>query len=148
MGLEDIFFKLCKSVLVSRLLLVTQPCLTLGDPVDCSTPSLPVPHHLPEFAQVHVHCISSAIQPSHLLMPTFPASRTFPVSRLFASGDQNIGVAASASVLPMSVLGWSPLRLVWSPCCTRDSRVFSSTTDWRHRFFSALPSLMVQLCSF
>ena len=31
-------------------------CPTICDPMDCSTPSLPVPHHLPEFAQVHVHC--------------------------------------------------------------------------------------------
>ena len=36
--------------------------------MDCSTPGLPVPHHLLEFAQVHVHCISDAIQPSHPLM--------------------------------------------------------------------------------
>ena len=36
-------------------------------PLDCSTPGLPVPHHLPEFAQVHIHCITDAIQPSHPL---------------------------------------------------------------------------------
>ena len=47
---------------------VTQLCLTLCDPMDCSTPGLPVPHHLPKFAQVHVHCIGDAIQPSHPLM--------------------------------------------------------------------------------
>ena len=39
----------------------TQRCLTLCDPMDCSTPGLPVPHHLPEFAQVYVHCISDAV---------------------------------------------------------------------------------------
>ena len=43
---------------------VAQSCLTLCDPMNCSTPSLPVPHHLPEFAQVHVHCIGDAVQPS------------------------------------------------------------------------------------
>ena len=37
---------------------------------DCSTPGLPVPHHLPEFAQVHVLCISDAIQQSHPLTPS------------------------------------------------------------------------------
>ena len=37
---------------------VAQLCLTLRDPMDCSTSGLPVPHHLPEFAQVHVHCCS------------------------------------------------------------------------------------------
>ena len=37
--------------------------------MDCSTPGFPVPHRLLEFAQVHVHCIGDAIQPSHPLMP-------------------------------------------------------------------------------
>ena len=46
---------------------VPQSCLTLCHPMDGSTPGLPVPHHVPEFAQVHVHCISDAIQPSHPL---------------------------------------------------------------------------------
>ena len=49
---------------------VTQSCLTLCNPTDCSRPGLPVPHHLPEFAQVHVHGIGHAIQPSHPLMPS------------------------------------------------------------------------------
>jgi len=40
--------------------------------MDCSVPGLPVPHHLLEFAQVHVHSISDAIQPSHPLMPSSP----------------------------------------------------------------------------
>ena len=40
--------------------------------MDCSMPGLPVPHHLLEFAQVHVHSISDAIQPSHPLMPSSP----------------------------------------------------------------------------
>ena len=52
---------------------VTKSCLTLGDPTDCGTPSgLPVLHYLPGFAQVHVHCISDAIQPSHPLLPPSP----------------------------------------------------------------------------
>ena len=38
------------------------------------TPGYPVPHHLPEFAQVHVHCISDAIHPSHPLMPSSPSA--------------------------------------------------------------------------
>ena len=54
--------------------LVAQGCLTLCDPVDCSMPGLPVPHHLPEFAQVHVHCISDAIQPAHPLTPSSPSA--------------------------------------------------------------------------
>ena len=47
-----------------------------------------------------------------LLFPsTFPASGSFPISWLFASGDQNIGASASASVLPMSIQDWFPLWL-------------------------------------
>ena len=46
---------------------VTKSCLTLGDPMDCSTPGYPVHHRLPEFAQTHVRCVGFAIQPSHPL---------------------------------------------------------------------------------
>ena len=42
-----------------------QSCLILCDPMDCSMLGLPVPHHLPKFAQVHAHCIGDVIQPSH-----------------------------------------------------------------------------------
>ena len=41
---------------------VVQLCLTLCDPIKCSTLGLSVPHHLPEFAQVHVHYIGNAVQ--------------------------------------------------------------------------------------
>ena len=44
---------------------VAKSCPTLSDPIDCSMPGLPVLHHLLEFAQVHVHWLSDAIQPSH-----------------------------------------------------------------------------------
>ena len=53
---------------------VAQLCLTLCDPMDCSIPVLPVPHHLLEFAQVHVHCIGDAFQPSHPLTPSSPSA--------------------------------------------------------------------------
>ena len=52
---------------------VAQSCLTLCNPMDCSMLDLPVPHDLLEFAQVHVHCISDAIQLSHSLMPSSPS---------------------------------------------------------------------------
>ena len=44
---------------------VSQSCLTLCDPMNCSTPGLPVHHQLPELAQTHAHQVSDAIQPSH-----------------------------------------------------------------------------------
>ena len=48
--------------------------LTLHNPMDCSTPGSFVPHHLPEFAQVHFQCIGDAIQPSHPLFPSSPSA--------------------------------------------------------------------------
>ena len=47
-------------------------CLTLCNPMNCSTPGLPVHHQLPEFTQSHVHWVSDAIQPSHPLLSPFP----------------------------------------------------------------------------
>ena len=53
---------------------VAQSCPTLCDPVNCSTPGLPVHHQLPEFTQTHVHWVGGAIQPSHpLSSPSPPA---------------------------------------------------------------------------
>ena len=53
---------------------VAQSCLTLCDPMNCSTSGLPVHHQLPEFTQTHVHRVSDAIQPSCLLSsPSVPA---------------------------------------------------------------------------
>ena len=55
-------------------LFITQSCPTLCHPMDCSTPGLPVLHHLLELAQTHVHWVGDAIQPSHpLLSPSPPA---------------------------------------------------------------------------
>ena len=52
---------------------VAQSCLTLCDPMDCSTPGLPGYHQLPEFTQTHVHWVGDAIQPSHPLPSPSPA---------------------------------------------------------------------------
>ena len=51
---------------------VAQSCPTLCDPMDCSTPGLPVNRQLPEFTQIHVHWVSDAIQPSGLLFSPSP----------------------------------------------------------------------------
>ena len=50
----------------------SQSCLTLCDPIDCSTPGFPIHHLLLEFTQTHVHQVSEAIQPSHPLSPPSP----------------------------------------------------------------------------
>ena len=53
---------------------VTQLCLTLCNPMNCSMPALPVHHQFPEFTQTHVRQVSDAIQPSHpLSSPSPPA---------------------------------------------------------------------------
>ena len=56
------------SPLLAQFGSVTQSCLTLCHPTDCSMPGFPVHHQLPEFTQTHVHCVSDAIQPSHPLL--------------------------------------------------------------------------------
>ena len=128
---------------------VIQSSTTLCNPMDCSMPGLPVPHHLLKSAQVHVHCIGDAIQPSHPLMPSSSLAfnlslhQTFPMSHLFASDDQNTGASASASVLPVNIQGWFPLRLTGfiSLLSKGLSGVFSRATVQRHQFFDTLPSL-------
>ena len=52
---------------------VTQSFLTVCNPMNYSTPSFPVLHYLAEFAQIHVHGVHDAIQPSHPLSPPSPA---------------------------------------------------------------------------
>ena len=72
---------MCSSVQVSS---VAQSCPTLCDPMNCSTPGLPVHHQLPEFIQIHVHWVSDAIQPSHpLLSPSPPAPNPSQHQSLF-----------------------------------------------------------------
>ena len=59
---------------------VTQSCPTLCNPMDCSTPGLPVPPHPPKFARVHAHCIDDAILPSHpLAHPLLLLPSVFPL---------------------------------------------------------------------
>ena len=53
---------------------VAQLCPTLCNPMNCSTPGLPVHHQLPEFTQIHVHWVVDVIQPSHPLLSPFPPS--------------------------------------------------------------------------
>ena len=65
---------------------VAQLCLTLCDPLNCSTPVLPVHHQFLEFTQTHVHWVSGAIQPSHpLSSPSPPAPNPSPLSKAIYS---------------------------------------------------------------
>ena len=127
---------------------VTQSCPTLCDPMNCSTPGLPVHHQLPEFTQAHVHRVGDAIQPSHpLSSPSPPAHnpsqhQSFPMSQLFTWGGQSIGVSDLVSVLPMNTQDWSSLGSSgWSGRISLQSkglaRVFSNTTVQKHQIFGA-----------
>ena len=126
---------------------VSQSCLTLYNPMDCSMPGFPDQHQLLELAQTRVHCIGEAIQPSHPLAspspPAFPTSGSLPMSRFFTSGGQSIGVSASASVFPMNIQDWFPLGLTGLISLQSKglSRVFSNTTVQKHQFFGAQLSL-------
>ena len=78
-----------------------------------STPGLPVHHQLPESTQTHVHpTISSSVIPFSFPQ-SFPASGSFQMSQLFASGGQNTGVSALASVFPMNTQGLISFRMDW-----------------------------------
>ena len=126
-------------------------CLTLCDPMDCSTPSFPVHHQLLELAQTHVHwvgdanhpTISSSVVPFSACLQSFPASGSFLMSWLFASGGQSTGTSASASVLPISIQDRFPLGLtgLMSLQSKGLSSVFSNTTAQKHQFFGAQLSL-------
>ena len=61
------------NIYIAQFSSVAQSCPTLCDPMDCSTPGLPVHHQLPEFTQTHVHWVGYAIQPSHPLSSHSPA---------------------------------------------------------------------------
>ena len=89
---------------------------TLCNPMDSSTPDLPVCDQLLELAQTHVHRVGDAIHPPHppvvpfsSCLQSFPASGSFPMNQFFASGGQRIEM--SASVLPMNIQDWFPLGL-------------------------------------
>ena len=124
---------------------VTQLCPTLCDPVNCSTPGLPVHHQLPEFTQTHIHQVSDAIQPSHpLSSPSPPAPNpsqheSFPMSQLFARGGQSTGVSALESFLPKKTQDWSPLEWTgdqlgkWKEKLWKDEKAVPPSNTYLHQ---------------
>ena len=119
---------------------VTHSCLALCNHMDCSTPGLsvhqPTPHQLPysnscPLSQWCHPTISSSVIPLFSRPQSFPASGYFPMSQFFTSGGQNIGVSASASVLPMNTQDWFPLG--WTGQISLQSkglaRVFSKNEE-------------------
>ena len=87
--------------------------------------------------------ISSSVVSFSSCFQSFPVSGSFPMSQCFPSGGQSIGVSASASVLPMNIQDWLPLRWTdWISLQSRGlSRVLSNTIVQKHQFFSTQLSL-------
>ena len=92
---------------------VIQSCLSLYDPMDCSTLDFTVHHQLPELAQTHIHwshpTILSSVIPFSSCLQSFPASGSFLMIQLFTSGGQSIGASASAPVLRVNIQDCFPL---------------------------------------
>ena len=105
---------------------VAQSCLTLCDPINRSTPGLPVHHHLPEFIQTHVYRVHDAIQPFHpLSSPSPPAPNPSQHQSLFQWISSSHKVAKVLELqLQHQSFQWifRVDLLLWSPCCPRGSR--------------------------
>ena len=118
---------------------VTKSCLTLSDPMDCSTSSFPVFHGICSdscpLSQWSHPTISSSVT-LLICLQSFPASGSFLMNHLFASCGQSIGASALASVLPMSIQCWFPLGWtgLMSLLSKGLSRLFSSNRILRHQF--------------
>ena len=128
---------------------VTQLCLTLCDPVNCSMPGLPVYHQLPEFIQTPVHWVGDAIQPSHPLLSTSPPTFNISQHQCFSNESAlhiswpkywnfNFSISPSNEYSGLISLGWTG----WISLQSKGlSRVFSNTTVQKHQFFGAQLSL-------
>ena len=128
---------------------VIQSCLTLWDPMNCSTPGLPVHHQLPEFTQTPFHRVSDAIWPSHpLSSPSPPALNLSQHQGLFkwVSSSHQVAKVLEFQLQHQSSMNtqdWSPLE--WTSWISLKSKglssVFSSTTVKKHQFFRTQLSL-------
>ena len=128
---------------------VAQSCPTLCDPMNHSTPGLPVHHQLPEFTQTHAHRVSDAIQPSHpLSSPSPPAPNPSQHQSLFQWVNSSHQVTR---VLEFQLQHHSFQRspgadllqngLIGSPCSPRDSQESSPTPQFKTINSSALSFL-------
>ena len=132
---------------------VTHSCLTLCNPMSCSTPGLPVHQQTLEFIQTHVHWVGDAIQPSHpLLSPSPPAfnlsqhkgffqliSSSHQLAKVFLLKRQHHPSNKYSELIP---LGLTNLISFQSKGL---SRVFSNTTIQKHQFFWFSVFFMVQI---
>ena len=117
---------------------VAQSCPTLCNPMNCSTPGLPVHHQLPEFTQTHVHRVGDAIQPSHpLLSPSPSAPNPSQHQGLFqwVSSSHEVSEVFEFQLYHHSFqrIPRTDLQngLVGSPCSPRDSQESSPTPQFK-----------------
>ena len=129
---------------------VAQSCPTLCDPINCSTPGLPVHHQLLESTQIHVHWVGDAIQPSHpLLSPSPPVLNLSQYQGLFkwVSSLHQVAKVLELQLQHQSfqLISRTDLLqdgLVWSPCSPRDSQEFfqhhssKASILWHSAFFT------------
>ena len=128
---------------------VAQSCLTLCDPMNRSTPGLPVHHQLLEFTQTHGHRVGDAIQPSHSLSsPSPPAPNPSQHQGLFQWVNSSHEVAKGLEFqLQHQSFQWTPRTdllqdgLVGSPCSPSDSQESSPTPQFKSINFSVLSFL-------
>ena len=125
---------------------VTQSCPTLCDPMNHSTPGLPVHHQLSEFTQTHVHRVSDAIQPSHPLLSHSPPAPNPSQHQSFSNESSlhmrwpkyhlychSFQINSRADLLQNGLVG--------SPCSPRDSQESSPTPQFKSINSSALSFL-------
>ena len=118
---------------------VAQLCPPLCNPMNCSTPGLPVHHQLPEFTKTHVHWVGDAIQPPHSLSSPFPSaldlSQHQGLFQLLRSSHQ--GAKVLEFQLQHQSLQWIfradllQNGLIGSPCSPRDSQESSPTPQFK-----------------
>ena len=128
---------------------VAKSCSTLCNPMNHSTPGLPVHHQLPEFTQTHDHQVSDAIQPSHrLLSPSPPAPNPSQHQSLFQWVNSSHEVAKVLefqlqhhSFQRTSRTGLLQNGLVGFPCSPRDSQESSPTPQCKSISSSVLSFL-------
>ena len=138
---KDLFILLCVAISSVQFSSITHSCLTLCDPMDCSTPGLPVHHQLLEFTETHVHWVGDYIQPSHPLSP--PSLPAFNVSQHQGLFKRVSSSYQGAKVMEFQVqhqsFQWTPRTdflkdgLVGSPCSPRNSQQSSPTPQFKSK---------------
>ena len=116
---------------------VAQSCPILCNSMDWSTPDLPVPHHLPKFVQVHVHCISDAIQSSHPLTPSSSALNLSQHQGLFQSVGCSHQMTKNTSTIPQ-----------FKKITISELSVSLDCKVHEHPFFSSSPQYPQNWCRF